>query len=77
MEMEVYGFKAKVTKDGKYYVGTVRDLHANTQAKSLSELRKNLKEVVSLVFEDVLDNEKEYSKAIVRKVKANLIQNLA
>ena len=77
LEIEVYGFKAKVYKDGKYYAGTVRELHANTQATSLQELRKNLKEAVSLVFEDVLKNEKEWSKAIVKKVKASVIQNLA
>lgn len=75
--MEIYGFKAKVVKDGKYYAGTVRELHANTQAKSLKELKENLKEAVSLVFEDILAHENQYSKEIVKKVKANVIQNLA
>lgn len=77
MELTVYGFKAKVIKDGKYYVGTVRELHANTQANSLRELKKNLKEAVSLVFEDVLENETQYSKTVVKKVKTNVIENLA
>lgn len=77
IEINIYGFKAKVLKDGKYYVATVRELHANTQAKSLKELRANLKEVVSLVFEDVLMHETHYSKAIAKKVKENIIQNLA
>lgn len=77
MDLTVYGFKAKVMKDGKYYVGTVRELHANTQAQSLRELKKNLKEAVSLVFEEILENEKDYSKTIVNKVKANVIANLA
>ena len=77
MKLDIYGFKADVYKDGKYYVGTVRELHANTQARSLKELRENLKEAVSLVFEDVLAHEKEYSVAIVNKVKAMVIQNLA
>ena len=77
MKLEVYGFTADVSKDGKYYAATVRELHANTQAKSITELKKNLKEVVRLVFEDVLKNEVSYSKTIVNKVKANLIQNLA
>jgi|GEM_PF-3169479 predicted RNase H-like HicB family nuclease len=77
MQIDIYGFKAHVSKDGKYYAATVRELHANTQARSLKELKENLKEVVRLVFEDVLHNEKEYNAAIVSKVKANLIQNLA
>ena len=77
MQIEVYGFKAIVVKDGKYYTATVRELHANTQAKSLKELKENLKEVVRLVFEDVLHNESEYSKHIVKRVKTNLIQNLS
>jgi len=77
MKLEVYGFKAEVVKEGKYYAASVRELHANTQAKSLKELKSNLKEVVRLVFEDVLKNEVDYSKTVVNKVKANLIQNLA
>ena len=77
MQIDIYGFKAQVSKDGKYYAATVRELHANTQARSLKELKENLKEVVRLVFEDVLHNEKEYNKDIVNRVKANLIQNLA
>jgi hypothetical protein len=35
MKIDIYGFQADVSKDGKYYAGTVRELHANTQAKSL------------------------------------------
>jgi predicted RNase H-like HicB family nuclease len=77
MKLDVYGFKADVFKDGKYYAATVKELHANTQAKSMKELRENLKEVVRLVFEDVLKNEVSYSKTIVNRVKTNLIQNLA
>ncbi len=77
MGILVYGFKAKVFRDGKYYVGTVSDLHANTQATTLRELEKNLKDAVALVFEDVLNHESEYSKSIVKKVKENVIENLA
>ena len=77
MKFEVYGFRAEVSRGGKYYAATVRELHANTQAKSMREPKENLKEVVRLVFEDVLKNEVSYSKTIVNKVKANLIQNLA
>ena len=74
--MEIYGFAAKVERDGKYYVGSVKELHAHTQATSLRELKKNLKEVVSLVLEDVLRHESEYNKSIVAEVKAKLIQKL-
>ncbi len=77
MELDIYGSKAQVWKEGKYYGATVRELHANTQAKSLRELKDNLKEVVTLVFEDVLKHENEYSKSVVIKIKKNLIQNLA
>jgi len=76
MKLDIYGFKASVSKDGKYYAANIKELHANTQARSLNELKKNLKEAVRLVFEDVLKNESEYNKEIVKKVKATLIQNL-
>jgi len=72
--MEVYGFKANVVKDGKVYAATVRELHANTQAKSLKELKENLKEVVRLIFEDVLHNENEYNKSVVKKVRKQIIE---
>ncbi len=69
IQIEIYGFKANVSKDGKYYAGIARELHANTQAKSLKELKANLKEVVRLVFEDALNHENEYSSSIVNKIK--------
>jgi predicted RNase H-like HicB family nuclease len=77
MELEIYGFKAKIVKDGKHYAATVKELNANTQGKSLSEVKKNLKEAVALVFEDVLKRESSYNKALVKKVKTNVRQNLA
>ena len=75
--MEIYGFKAKIVKDGKYYAATVKELNANTQGRSLPEVKKNLKEAVALVFEDVLRRENRYDKALVRKVKTNVLHNLA
>jgi predicted RNase H-like HicB family nuclease len=52
MKLKVLGYTADVFRDGKYYAATVRELHANTQATSIKELKKNLKEVVLLVLED-------------------------
>lgn len=46
MRMEIYGFKADVYRDGKWFVGTIDELHVQDQAKSLRKLESELKDAV-------------------------------
>ncbi len=71
MKLKIRGFVADIYKEGKYYVGTIRALHANTQAKTLKELKSNLNEVIDLVIEDVKRHQNEYPFSTIKKVKNN------
>lgn len=58
--MRVYQFTAQIEKcpDTGYYVGFIANLPgAHTQAKTLDELNKNLKEVVELCLEELSEEE--------------------
>lgn len=46
MRMEIYGFKTDVKKDGKWFIGSIEELHVQDQAKSLRELENELKDAV-------------------------------
>ena len=46
MRIDIYGFKAKVTNDGKQYIGVIPELHVHDQADSLRELESELKDAV-------------------------------
>lgn len=78
MKMEIYGFKAKITKDGEYLVGEIPELHIADQAKNLKELEDELKDAVSLVVDFILKDEKNASKgfssAVIKKLKVQLIK---
>jgi predicted RNase H-like HicB family nuclease len=53
-------FTAYIEKDGDYYIGIVPEIPGcHTQAKSLDELEKNLKEVTSLCLEELTSEEKK------------------
>ncbi|MDE1869094.1 MAG: hypothetical protein KGH60_03985 [Candidatus Micrarchaeota archaeon] len=76
--MKIFGFNAVVQKEpGKGYAASIRELHANTQAKNLRELEHNLKDVAKLMILDVLENERRYRKTTVRKARAVVIKALA
>ncbi|HUC38952.1 MAG TPA: hypothetical protein VL944_02375 [Candidatus Acidoferrum sp.] len=76
--MKVYGFNAVVQKEGsRGYAARIKELHANTQAKTMKELVQNIKEVAKLMILDVLENEKHYSRATVSKAKATVMKALA
>ena len=76
--MKIYGFNATIQKEGKLgYVGRIKELHANTQAKTMKELVQNLKEAAKLMLFDVLENERLYSKATVDRAKAIVMEALA
>ena len=71
MQIDVYGFKAKVTRDGKYFIGEIPELHVQDQAKSLRELESELKDAVDTVVEFLL--EKNHQKDIKSPILKSLI----
>lgn len=46
--LNLHGFKAKVWRDGPCFVATIRELHINTQGRSLPEIKTNLEECLEL-----------------------------
>jgi predicted RNase H-like HicB family nuclease len=45
-------FTAIIEKKGRWYVGTIEEIPGvNTQGRTLSEVRKNLKEAIELILE--------------------------
>jgi len=45
-------FTALIEKKGRWYVGTVEEIPGvNTQGRTLAEVRRNLKEAVTLILE--------------------------
>jgi predicted RNase H-like HicB family nuclease len=76
--MNIYGFSATVQKEGsRGYVARIKELHANTQGRTMSELKRNIKDVAKLMILDVLEHEKLYSKATVQKARTTVIRALA
>lgn len=78
MQMDVYGFKAKISRDGKYLIGEIPELHIADQAQSLKELESELKDAVSLVvnfiFKDPKNAEKSFSSSVIRKLKMQVVE---
>ncbi|MDE1810927.1 MAG: hypothetical protein KGH66_02715 [Candidatus Micrarchaeota archaeon] len=76
--MKVFGFSATVVREpGFGYAARIKELHANTQAKGMKELERNLREVAKLMILDVLAHEKQYSKSTVSKAKSVVMRALA
>ncbi len=77
MELEVYGFRAKISRDGRYLIGEIPELHIQDQAKDLKELESELKDAVSLVINFIIANPKDAAKSfrvgVIRKVKVQPI----
>jgi predicted RNase H-like HicB family nuclease len=45
-------FTAIIEKKGRWYIGTIEEIPGvNTQGRTLSEVRKNLKEAIELILE--------------------------
>jgi len=45
-------FTAIIDKKGRWYIGTIEEIPGvNTQGRTLSEVRKNLKEAIELILE--------------------------
>jgi hypothetical protein len=77
MELEIYGFRAKISRDGRYLIGEIPELHIQDQAKDLKELESELKDAVSLVINFIIANPKDAAKSfrvsVIRKVKVQPI----
>ncbi len=77
MELEIYGFRAKISRDGRYLIGEIPELHIQDQAKDLKELESELKDAVSLVINFIIANPKDAAKSfrvgVIRKFKVQPI----
>jgi len=72
MKMEIYGFKADVHKDGRWFIGVIPELHVQDQAKSLRKLESELKDAVDTAVEFLLEknNRKEIKSPVLRSLIA-------
>ena len=72
LEMNIYGFKAKVSRSEGWYVGVINDLHVVDQGKTLKVLEERLKEGAELALEDIFKNPnkevKNYPKSVLAKL---------
>ncbi|MDE1865273.1 MAG: hypothetical protein KGH94_01375 [Candidatus Micrarchaeota archaeon] len=70
MRMDIYGFKARVTNDGKQYIGVIPELHVHDQANSLRELESELKDAVDTAVSFMLNKRRKAA------VKSPIIRSL-
>ena len=71
MEMDVYGFTAKVVISEGTYSGEIEELHIITQARSLKQLKNRLEEATELTIDSLLKNPSEarhYPSLVSRKL---------
>ncbi len=59
MELNIYGFKAKISRDGKWFIGEIPELHVHDQAKTLRELESELKDAVDTSITFMLDKKRK------------------
>ena len=58
VELNVYGYMAKVHWDGKRFIGRIDELHVTDAAKSIKALEEDLKNAVSGLVESELTSKK-------------------
>ena len=71
MEMDVYGFKAKIMISEGTYSGEIEELHVITQARSLKQLKARLEEATELTIDAILKDPKEahnYPSSVSKKL---------
>ncbi len=71
MDIEIYGFTAKVTISEGTYSGEIEDLHVITQAKSLKQLKNRLEEAAELTIDSLLKHPEEarhYPTSVSKKL---------
>ncbi|HVB12457.1 MAG TPA: hypothetical protein VNE86_04940 [Nitrososphaerales archaeon] len=70
MKMEIYGFKAKVYKDEKWFIGEIPELHIHDQAKTLRELESELKDAVDTAIAFSLEHSGTPKSQAIRNLLA-------
>lgn len=70
MKMEIYGFKARVYKDEKWFIGEIAELHVHDQAKTLRELENELKDAVDTAIAFSLEHKNAPQSQAVRSLFA-------
>ena len=70
MKMEIYGFKALVYRDDKWFVGEIPELHVHDQAKTLRELENELKDAIDTAIAFSLEHETKPKSQVVRSLLA-------
>lgn len=71
MEMNIYGFNAKVVISARAYSGEIDELHIITQAKTLKKLKERLEEAVELTIDTLIKHPNEarhYSSSLSKKL---------
>jgi predicted RNase H-like HicB family nuclease len=66
MKMEIYGFKAVVYRDEKWFIGEIPELHVHDQAKTLRELEDELKDAVDTAIAFSLEHEARPKSQAIR-----------
>lgn len=78
MEMDIYGFRSKVTRDGKHLIGEIPELHVVDQSDSLKDLESELKDAVTLVVEFIIKDPKHATKSfgpsVIRKLNLQVVK---
>jgi predicted RNase H-like HicB family nuclease len=71
MEIDIYGFKARVGISEGTYSGEIEELHVITQAKTLKQLKNGLEEAAELTTDSLLKNPSEarhYPTSVYKKL---------
>lgn len=71
LEIEIYGFTAKVVISEGTYSGEIEDLHVITQAKTLKQLKNRLEEAAELTIDSLLKHPEEatnYPASVSKKL---------
>ena len=72
MKMEIYGFKAVVYRDEKWFVGEIPELHIHDQAKRLRELENELKNAVDTAITFSLEHRTAPKSQAIRSLLAKV-----
>ncbi len=70
MKMEIYGFRAKVYRDEKWFIGEIPELHIHDQAKTLRELENELKDAVDTAIAFSLEHKSSPESQALRSLLA-------
>ncbi len=67
LKLDIYGHQAKVSWDGKRFIGRIDELHVTSAAKGIRELEGDLKDVTARMLELALAPKKRGSRVARRK----------